>query len=372
MAVAYYYSSTAGLYTLTTSVTPSSAVINVDKVVGLPGNVPFKVVLDPGLTTEEIVKVTAMAGTSLTVTRAWDGTTASSHAAGGVVRHMMTAEDFTLSRAHEAATAAHGVTGAVVGTSDAQALTNKDLTGAGNVFPANLATLAGAQALTNKDLSGAGNIFPSSLVTLTGTQALTNKNLTGAGNVFPTTLATLAGAQVFTNKDLTSSTNTFPASLATLAGTQTLTGKTMSGASNTFTAIPQSAVTGLTTIQTNVNSLKADTGAVAGTTGFTAKAGWGIGATTTYRIVGSVCQLYLIVSRTGTPVTPPADTNIANIPVASVPAALVPSVGASGSIVDTGPLATVHIDTAGNVELVATAGTINTGDNINFSLTYLV
>lgn len=46
-------------------------------------------------------------------------------------------------------------------------------------------TLSGTQALTNKDLTGAGNTFPSSLVTLTGTQTLTNKTLSAPIMVSP-------------------------------------------------------------------------------------------------------------------------------------------------------------------------------------------
>src|SRR5258708_26206897 len=40
--------------------------------------------------------------------------------------------------------------GTIVGTTDSQALTNKDLTGAGNTFPTSLVTLTGTQILTNK------------------------------------------------------------------------------------------------------------------------------------------------------------------------------------------------------------------------------
>jgi len=72
-------------------------------------------------------------------------------------------------------------TGTVVGTSDSQALTNKDLTGAGNTFPTSLATLSGSQALTNKDLTGAGNTFPTFNQNTTGSAAkwTTARNLAG-------------------------------------------------------------------------------------------------------------------------------------------------------------------------------------------------
>lgn len=150
---AYYYSSTAGSYTLTGDVSPSATILVINTVSGLPSSTPFKVVVDAGQPSEEIVKVTAVAGTSLTVVRGWDGTSGADHAAGAVVRHMVTAEDFTLSRTHEDATAAHGATGAVVGTINAQTISNKDLSNGTNVFPAALVTLTGAQTLTNKTLT---------------------------------------------------------------------------------------------------------------------------------------------------------------------------------------------------------------------------
>jgi hypothetical protein len=58
-----------------------------------------------------------------------------------------------------------------------------------------LVDLSSAQALTNKDLTGAGNTFPNSLVTLTGSQTLTNKTLTAPAIGGATTFTgTQAGA----------------------------------------------------------------------------------------------------------------------------------------------------------------------------------
>lgn len=150
---AFYYSSTAGSYTLTGGVSAAATTIVLNSVSGLPTSTPFKVVLEPGQPTEEIVKVTGVAGTSLTVVRGWDGTAAASHGAAVTVRHMVTAEDFTLSRTHEDATAAHGATGAVVGTTNAQTITNKDFSSGTNTFPASFVTLTGAQTLVSKSVS---------------------------------------------------------------------------------------------------------------------------------------------------------------------------------------------------------------------------
>ena len=182
---AYYYSSTAGVYTLTGDVAATATIIVVNSATGLP-TAPFKVVLEPGQPTEEIVKVTSLAGTSLTVVRGWNGTAAVAHAAGAAVRHMMTAEDLTLSRAHEDATPAHGATGAVMGTTNTQVVTNKNLTDASNTFPNTLATLTGAQALTNKNLTDATNTFPTTLARSAG-QAFT-------GNVTAPNLPASSGA----------------------------------------------------------------------------------------------------------------------------------------------------------------------------------
>jgi hypothetical protein len=106
-------------------ITGAAASLIVDTVTGLP-TAPFTLLLDPGVATEEIVEVTAAGGTTLTVTRGVDGTSAQAHLNGGEVRHAYSARDFQDSRDHEAnTTTAHGVTGAVVGTTNTQSLTNK-------------------------------------------------------------------------------------------------------------------------------------------------------------------------------------------------------------------------------------------------------
>ena len=136
--VSRYYSSNAIEAALTSPISPSAVTINVDSVAGFPGSYPYTLSIDAGTGSKELVEVTSAVGTALTVTRGVDGTSAVSHALGATVRHDHSARDFRESREHEDATTAHGVSGSIVGTTDTQTLTNKDLSSGTNTFPSNL------------------------------------------------------------------------------------------------------------------------------------------------------------------------------------------------------------------------------------------
>jgi len=73
----------------------------------------------------EIALCTARSGDSLTVTREQDNTTAAVHSAGRLVGLVLSAGTVEEVQAHLPLTAAHGATGAVVGTTNAQTITNK-------------------------------------------------------------------------------------------------------------------------------------------------------------------------------------------------------------------------------------------------------
>lgn len=89
-----YYSSTAQRTTLANAVNSSATTIVVSAVSGWPSSFPYTLILDQDTINEEIVTVTARSGTSVTVTRGVDGTTAKAHDAGAAVNHGVSAQDF--------------------------------------------------------------------------------------------------------------------------------------------------------------------------------------------------------------------------------------------------------------------------------------
>jgi hypothetical protein len=159
-----YYSSVAAETTLVASITNGNTSIQIASATGLPALTPFTLALDYEAATEELVEVTAVAGTTLTITRGIDGTSASAHNAGARVRHVSSARDFSDSRTHEqSATNVHGtaVGSAVVGTNDTQTLSNKTLNDATGTL-ANIDIFANSPTwvtTVNADIAGTADIM---------------------------------------------------------------------------------------------------------------------------------------------------------------------------------------------------------------------
>jgi hypothetical protein len=89
-----YYSSIAARTTLAADINDSTTTMAVTAVVGWPGSFPYTLIIDQDTVNEEIVEVTARSGTTLTVVRGVDGSTAIAHLAGGAVNHGVSARDF--------------------------------------------------------------------------------------------------------------------------------------------------------------------------------------------------------------------------------------------------------------------------------------
>lgn len=95
-----YYSSTAVRTTLASSINNSDTSISIVSATGLPSSFPYTMVIDQDVTGEEVVEVTNRVGTTLTVTRGVDGTTAVSHSAGASINHGVSARDFDEPNSH--------------------------------------------------------------------------------------------------------------------------------------------------------------------------------------------------------------------------------------------------------------------------------
>lgn len=174
------YSSTASQMSLQVSVNATDTLLSVNTVVGLPSTTPYTLAIDVDTDTEELVTVTGVSGTTLTVTRGSDGTAATPHNVGAAVVHTMSARDLREPQEHIYATsAAHGVTGTLVGTSDSQVLDNK-------IFQNNAGTDAALKVRPKTGQVGAivkvqNSSGSSDLATIDTTGRITGPGITGNG-----------------------------------------------------------------------------------------------------------------------------------------------------------------------------------------------
>lgn len=131
--VAYEHAGSASPAELNGAINDTVLTIVCDDLSGWPtGTDDFWVTIDPGTADEERILCASRTGDTLTVTasgRGADDTVARSHLDGAVIVHGFSAAEANQLSSHVSATSGvHGRTGDLVGTSDAQTMTNKTLT----------------------------------------------------------------------------------------------------------------------------------------------------------------------------------------------------------------------------------------------------
>ena len=234
------YSSRSQQTTLSGALTSSATTTTVVSGSSLAGGVTisagelFTVVIDPDTALEEIVDVSAISGNTLTIVRGIDGSIAVAHSAGAVVRHMAIGRDYREANTHIEGTAVHGATGAVVGTTNTQTLTNKTLTsptitGTGAIagtFTGNLTgnvtgNVSGSSGSTTGNAATATALATSRTISLTGDVTGTTGSFDGTGNV---TMTAAIGTGVIVDADINASAAITATKISGTAVTQADTG----------------------------------------------------------------------------------------------------------------------------------------------------
>jgi hypothetical protein len=227
------YSSRSQQSTLTSAITAGAAtmtVVNGSALMGgqsIPAGRTFTLVIDVDTALEEIVDATAVSTNTFTITRAIDGSSAQSHSAGAVVRHMAIGRDYRDANLHTQASASyndgagnaqsmHGIAsgeGDVVGTAKTQTLTNKTLTSPTISDPTFTGTPLAAASISFEGATADAYETILTVVDPTQDNTVTLPNTTG-------TVVIVDATQTLTNKTLTS---------PTISGSPVITGLSSAG-----------------------------------------------------------------------------------------------------------------------------------------------
>ena len=227
------YSSRSQQSTLTSAITAGAATISVVSGTALLGGVTipagrtYTLVIDVDTALEEIVDATAVSTNTFTITRAIDGSSAQSHSAGAVVRHMAIGRDFRDANLHTQAAASyndgagnaqsmHGIAsgeGDVVGTDKTQTLTAKTLTSPTISNPTFTGTPLAAASISFEGATADAYETILTVVDPTQDNTITLPNTTG-------TVVIVDATQTLTNKTLTS---------PTISGSPVITGLSSAG-----------------------------------------------------------------------------------------------------------------------------------------------
>jgi hypothetical protein len=222
------YSSRSQQTTLTSSITATATTMTVNSASNLmatispTGGETYTVVIDPDTAVEEIVDVTGVSGSVLTIERGVDNAGSGSiHSAGAIVRHMVIGRDLNEANAHaEGTLAGHAATTSaqlrgvisdetgtgslVFGTSPT--LSSPTITGTGAIagtFTGNLTgNVTGSSGSTTGNAATATALATARTFQLTGDVEASGVTFDGTGNV---SLTTVIGTGAIVNADINAS-----------------------------------------------------------------------------------------------------------------------------------------------------------------------
>ena len=207
MAQNRFYSSTTKR--TNTTVDPGTSgttltVVDTTSFSSLDSTFPYTLLINWGLGDTEIVKCTARpSSTTFTIVRGQGGTSGQAHAVGATVDHGVYSDDFNEAGAHVgAASAVHGLSGSVVGTTDTQTLTNKTIVSPFASYSANHTATATESILSVSAASTSVTITLPTAVGITGQTYMIMRSDTTYANtvtVATTSSQTINGSTTYTS-----------------------------------------------------------------------------------------------------------------------------------------------------------------------------